>query len=196
MPRSGARTSGFTLIEVLVALVASVLMTVVGLSIRGADRSLQFDAERLAMLLSLAREEALVRGAPIRFEADDLEYRFAVGAPRAGNRCSTIATCGVPYLVGTATIKVERPVSGEQIGVGRDVVGRPFALHLARDGRHARCGPTGSASSSWPDEHCPDAARRRWVHADRGAGRVDHRGGRTVQPRAGHAAAHRQRRLA
>ncbi|MCP5264960.1 MAG: GspH/FimT family pseudopilin [Burkholderiaceae bacterium] len=138
MPRSGARTSGFTLIEVLVALViASVLMTVVGLSIRGADRSLQFDAERLAMLLSLAREEALVRGAPIRFEADDLEYRFMIRRAARWQPLLDDRDLRVRAWSGPTTIKVERPDGGEQIEFGRDVVDTPFALHLARDGRQA-----------------------------------------------------------
>src|SRR5690606_14960245 len=71
--------AGFTLIELMVAiLIAGILMTVVGLSVRGSDRSLQFEADRIGQLLALAREEAQVRGARIRFEADVNEYRFLI----------------------------------------------------------------------------------------------------------------------
>ena len=71
---------GITLIELLVALmVAAVVVAMVTIS--GApnpERALRFDAERLAQLLSLAREEAQVRGAPIRFESDDTGFRFLI----------------------------------------------------------------------------------------------------------------------
>src|SRR5690606_19589224 len=73
------RVAGFTLIELMVAiLIAGILMTVVGLSVRGSDRSLQFEADRVGQLLALAREEAQVRGARIRFEADGSGYRFVI----------------------------------------------------------------------------------------------------------------------
>ena len=82
------RARGFTLLELLVAIVvAGVMVGIVSLSIGGFDRSLRFEAERLAQLLALAREEAQLRGAPIRFEADDESYRFSVW------REPTIATC-------------------------------------------------------------------------------------------------------
>src|SRR5690606_27810796 len=70
------RAGGFTLIELLVALViAAVIVSVVAVS--GApspERALQTDADRLAQLLALAREEAQIRGAPIRFESDGQTY--------------------------------------------------------------------------------------------------------------------------
>src|SRR5690606_15410872 len=77
------RARGFTLLELLVTIViAGVLVGVVALSIGGFDRGLRDEAERLAQLLMLAREEAQLRGAPIRLEADDESYRFSVWRER------------------------------------------------------------------------------------------------------------------
>ena len=71
---------GFTLIELLVAIVvAGVALAMVAVNgMPGAQRGLRFEAERLAQLLSLAREEAQVRGQPVRLETDANGYRFAV----------------------------------------------------------------------------------------------------------------------
>ena len=58
------RAGGFTLIELLVALViAAVIVSVVAVSSAPSpERALQTDADRLAQLLALAREEAQIRG--------------------------------------------------------------------------------------------------------------------------------------
>jgi general secretion pathway protein H len=78
--RSLVRTAGFTLIELMVVLM--VIGVVAGMVTMSAapspQRELRADADRLAQLLSLAREEAQVRGAPIRFEADGSGFRFVV----------------------------------------------------------------------------------------------------------------------
>ncbi|MEZ5649025.1 MAG: GspH/FimT family pseudopilin [Burkholderiaceae bacterium] len=127
-PRSSA---GFTLLEILVALAIIVtLVAVVGLSVRSADRGLQVDAERLALLLSLAREEAQVRGTQIRFEADDLGYRFMI---RRGMRWE-------PLLDDTDlrerewSARTELSLSSDDgrksIEFGRDMVDAPFELAL------------------------------------------------------------------
>lgn len=70
---------GFTLLELLVAMViVSVLVGMLAWSVGSADRGLHFEAQRLAQLLILAREEAQLRGATIRLEADESGYRFAI----------------------------------------------------------------------------------------------------------------------
>lgn len=76
----GARTGrhrGFTLIEVMVTLmIASIVFGMAMLSLRSLDRSLQIEAQRVAQLLSFARDYAQMRGRPVRFEADEAGYRF------------------------------------------------------------------------------------------------------------------------
>jgi type II secretion system protein H len=71
------RGQGFTLIEVMVTLlIASVVFGMAMLSLRSLDRSLQIEAQRVAQLLSFARDYAQMRGRAVRFEADESGYRF------------------------------------------------------------------------------------------------------------------------
>ena len=106
---------GFTLIELLVVLiVAAVITGMVTLSgSPSPDRVLRQDAERLALLLSLAREEAQVRGAPIRFESDSSGYR--------------------PW--GTETrLLIERADGTSALEFGRDMVEAPYRVRMQRPG--------------------------------------------------------------
>ncbi len=130
-----SRRRGFTLLELMVAIsIASVMMVAVGLSIRSADRSLQVDAERVSLLLSLAREEAQVRGSTIRFEADDFAYRFVI---RRGERWLPLLDDQDlrPRTWTRETKVVLRREDGlGRIEFGRDLVDSPFELVLSRDG--------------------------------------------------------------
>ena len=72
--------NGFTLLEMLVVLViAGILLGAVALNAMPSDRQwLQREAQRIALLLQLARDEAIVRNQPVAFEADDYRYRFLI----------------------------------------------------------------------------------------------------------------------
>jgi len=71
---------GFTLLELLVVLViAGILLGAVALNAMPGDRQwLQREAQRIALLLQMARDEAIVRNQPIAFEADHYRYRFLI----------------------------------------------------------------------------------------------------------------------
>ncbi|MFK7962630.1 MAG: GspH/FimT family pseudopilin [Burkholderiaceae bacterium] len=125
---------GFTLLEILVAMtIAGVLMAAVGLSIRSADRGLQTDTERVALLLSLAREEAQIRGAPIRFEANANEYRFVI---RRGQQWVPILDdrdLRAREWTDETKLALRREDGRGVIEFGRDLVDSPFELVLSRD---------------------------------------------------------------
>ena len=71
---------GFTLLELLIVLVI-VGITLGMISFKGLpdDRQILLsDAQRIALLLQLARDEAIVRNRPLAFEAEAGGYRFLI----------------------------------------------------------------------------------------------------------------------
>jgi len=138
------RARGFTLLELLVAIViAGVLVGVVTLSIGGADRGLRQDAERLAQLLALAREEAQLRGAPIRLEADDERYRFSVWRERRWLPLADDRDLRPRNWTRPTELGIERADGRREIVFGVDQVDIPFVLRLRRDGEEAAIAANG-----------------------------------------------------
>ena len=74
------RERGFTLIELLVVMVIlGITLGLVSLNaMPGQKQSMQQDARRIALLLQLARDEAIVRNRQIAFEAGSDSYRFMI----------------------------------------------------------------------------------------------------------------------
>ena len=131
-----ARHRGFTLIELLVVLI--VIGVVVGMvtvsSAPSPERALRADADRLAQLLSLAREEAQVRGAPIRFETDSSGFRFMVYRDRQWRPITDDGDLrGRPWGSETRVL-VERPDGRRALEFGRDLVEAPYRVQLQRPG--------------------------------------------------------------
>ncbi|MBW8078267.1 MAG: type II secretion system protein GspH [Gallionella sp.] len=59
--------------------IAGIILGMVSFKAMPDDRQvLQQDAQRIALLLQLARDEAIVRNRPIAFEADSRQYRFLI----------------------------------------------------------------------------------------------------------------------
>jgi general secretion pathway protein H len=71
---------GFTLIELLLVIaIAGITLGLAALSLGPNDtRALQDDARRIAALMQLASDEAILRNRPILFEADPQRYRFLI----------------------------------------------------------------------------------------------------------------------
>ena len=71
---------GFTLIELLVVMaIIGVTLGLVSLNaIPSQQKSLEKEAQRIALLLQLARDEAIVRNRQVAFEAEPERYRFLV----------------------------------------------------------------------------------------------------------------------
>jgi general secretion pathway protein H len=74
------RQRGFTLLELLVVLViAGITLGMVSFNAMPSPQQLlQTEAQRIALLLQLARDEAIVRDHPVAFEANTERYRFLV----------------------------------------------------------------------------------------------------------------------
>ncbi len=75
-----AAMHGFTLLELLVVMViVGIMLGFVSFNAMPSERqALQNEAQRIALLLQLARDEAIVRNRPIAFEVDANSYRFRI----------------------------------------------------------------------------------------------------------------------
>lgn len=131
------RGAGFTLLELLVVLViAGIMLGVVSFNAMPSERQrLQNEAQRIALLLQTAREEAIVRNRPVAFEADAYRYSFWI---RNANEWAPITQDDVlrerEFQRAPLTVMLDPPVASDQsirIVFGREPVDRPFVLTLA-----------------------------------------------------------------
>lgn len=129
---------GFTLLELLVVLViAGILMGVVAFNAMPGERqALQNEAQRIALLLQLARDEAIVRNRPIAFEADSERYRFLI---RDGDKWEPLAQDDLlrerEFKRAPIALSISPPAAAEsnplRIIFGREPVDKPFVLTMA-----------------------------------------------------------------
>ena len=128
-------TRGFTLLELLVVLViAGILIGMVAFNAMPGERqALQSEAQRVALLLQLARDEAIVRNRPIAFEAENDRYRFLV---RNGNKWELITQDELlrerAFQRAPLVLSISPPTAAEsnplRIVFGREPVDKPFVL--------------------------------------------------------------------
>lgn len=136
--RVRGRQRGFTLVEMMVALlIAAVLAGTLMLAVPDQSRSLRYEADRLARLMAIAREEALLRGAPVRFESNSERYRFVVWLDRAWWPLSDDPALRERLWLAPTTLALERADGQRVIEFGREQVDMPFRLRLSRDGVQA-----------------------------------------------------------
>lgn len=132
------RARGFTLLELLIVIViAGITLGLVSFNAIPSERQvLQNEAQRIALLLQLARDEAIVRNRPIAFEADGQQYRFLI---RNDKEWEPVTQNDLlrerDFKRAPVGLAITPPSAGQtnplRIVFGREPVDRPFTLTMA-----------------------------------------------------------------
>ena len=114
-------------------IVAAIIVTMIAVS--GAPspaRNLETDADRLAQLLALAREEEQIRGAPIRFQTDGRVYRFAIFKDSQWRVIDDDSYLRPRRWDVETGVQVARSDGARALEFGRDLVEAPYRVRLIR----------------------------------------------------------------
>ncbi len=115
-------------------LIVGIALAMVGISgLPGSRQGLRYEADRLAQVLSLAREEAQVRGVPIRLDADEQRYRFLILRHQQWQPLLADADLRERPWSQATRVTLQRADGLRTLEFGRDFVDVPFELRLARE---------------------------------------------------------------
>lgn len=116
--------------------IAGIMLGIVSFNAVPDERqALQTDAQRIALLLQLARDDAIVRNRPIAFEADAARYRFLLLEENTWKVLEhddllherEFKHFPVTFSVSPPSVERNAPL---RIVFGREPVDRPFVLVL------------------------------------------------------------------
>lgn len=129
---------GFTLIELLVVMVIlGITLGLVSLNaLPSQKQAMQQDAQRIALLLQLARDEAIVRNRQIAFEAGPDSYHFLIRNDRQWTEAVQDDLLRArDFKHGPFTLMLDPqpnlPEEKLRIVFGREPVDKPFVLTMA-----------------------------------------------------------------
>jgi general secretion pathway protein H len=132
---------GFTLIELLVVMVIlGITLGLVSLNaLPGQKQAMQQDAQRIALLLQLARDEAIVRNRQIAFEAGADGYRFLIRNDKQWDvAVQDDLLRARDFKHGPVTLMLDPPQNVPdttlRIIFGREPVDKPFVLTMTGGG--------------------------------------------------------------
>jgi general secretion pathway protein H len=91
------------------------------------------EADRLARLLAIAREEALLRAAPVRLDSDLDGFQFLVWRDRRWQRIDEDPLLRARRWEAPTRILIERADGGSVIEFGRESLDAPFRIQLQRE---------------------------------------------------------------
>ncbi|RJG14747.1 GspH/FimT family pseudopilin [Massilia cavernae] len=135
----GRSARGFTLVEVMVVMVIiGITLGIVSLNaVPSTRQNLENEAQRIALLLQLARDEAIVRNRLIAFEANSERYRFLVRNETTWDPVTNDDLLRErPFKSAPLVLLLDPPPQGPgnsnalRITFGREPVDRPFVLTL------------------------------------------------------------------
>lgn len=129
--------AGFTLLELLVVLVImGIMLGAISINaMQSTHQRLQADAQRISLLLQMAREEAIVRNRQTAFEVIENGYRFMVLNDNKWEAITDVDTLrGREFMVPQTRLNIisNDAVSAESLRIvfGREPVSRPFVMNM------------------------------------------------------------------
>ena len=138
------RNKGFTLVEILVVLViiaVVISLAVLSVGVTGRDSQLDEESRRIAGLLDLLHDRALLEGRDFGLRLEPTAYEFVVYDPLHDRWLSLNQEQEFRHR----SLSDNQPPPGPQVGIAASGEGTPFRLTLIRQDTAAKASVAGDA---------------------------------------------------